>query len=89
MFIDILESAWTCFSIEKPVVLCLGLGSPSLSHIARVQLAFLTEACQQLKVNHEDISIYDPVFTAEDHLLFEELNMKVLIEMVDKACSIP
>lgn len=38
------------FSNDKPVVLCLGLGSPSSSRIARVQLAFLTETCQLLKV---------------------------------------
>jgi hypothetical protein len=29
------------------------------------------------------VSIYDPIFTKEDHLLFEELNMKVT---TDKAC---
>ena len=122
LLIDILETSWNCFSTEKPVILCLGLGSPTLSHVARVQLAFLAETCQQMKVvcilyyhsaspsialprtpspqkkkflfffffslplpppylfgqNHQDVSIYDPIFTKEDHLLFEELNMKVL-----------
>jgi len=73
------------FSNEKPVVLCLGLGSPSSSRIARAQLAFLTETCQLLKVDHQDVSMYDPIFTKEDHLLFEEeLNMKVT---TNKACG--
>jgi len=74
----LLESSWrSLFSNEKPVVLCLGLGSPSSSRIARAQLAFLTETCQLLKVDHQDVSMYDPIFTTEDHLLFKELNMKV------------
>lgn len=51
MLLDLLESSWrSLFSNDKPVVLCLGLGSPSSSRIARVQLAFLTETCQLLKV---------------------------------------
>ena len=51
MLLDLLESSWRSLSSnEKPVVLCLGLGSPSSSRIARVQLAFLTETCQLLKV---------------------------------------
>jgi hypothetical protein len=51
MLLDLLESSWrSLFSTEKPVVLCLGLGSPSSSRIARAQLAFLTETCQLLKV---------------------------------------
>ena len=29
------------------------------------------------------MSIYDPIFTTEDHLLFKELNMKVT---TNKAC---
>ena len=118
MLLDLLQSSWaSLFSTEKPVVLCLGLGSPSSSRITRAQLAFLTETCQLLKVvcgfhpvlfigiyyfnqknflsvlmmmmmdcfllffilkqDHQDVSIYDPIFTTEDHLLFEELNMKV------------
>ncbi|KAF8810135.1 hypothetical protein BYT27DRAFT_7162283 [Phlegmacium glaucopus] len=85
--LDIMKSSWHCFSTEKPVVLCLGLGSPSSSHVSRVQLAFLSEACQSLEVNPGDISIYDPVFTTEDHLLFEELNMKVLIETANKSAA--
>lgn len=51
LLLDLLESSWrSLFSNEKPVVLCLGLGSPSSSRIARAQLAFLTETCQLLKV---------------------------------------
>ena len=120
MLLVILESSWSLFSTEKPVVLCLGLGSPSSSRIARVQLAFLTETCQLLKVvctfpfclkdlnflfflsntnfffddndplypeqDHQDVTVYDPIFTTEDHLLFEELNMKVT---ANKACGSP
>jgi hypothetical protein len=33
--------------------------------------------------DHQDVSIYDPIFTTEDHLLFEELNMKIT---ANKAC---
>ena len=51
MLLDLLESSWSnLFPPEKPAVLCLGLGSPSSSRIARAQLAFLMETCRLLKV---------------------------------------
>lgn len=55
MCVEILEDAWENFSAvdaptRGPKVLCLGLGSPSSSQIARIQLAFLTEACKRLEV---------------------------------------
>ncbi|KDR81835.1 hypothetical protein GALMADRAFT_240074 [Galerina marginata CBS 339.88] len=79
--VQILESSWSAFSssARTPAILCLGLGSPSASLNARIQLAFLTETCKRLKVAHDAISIYDPIFTTEDiALLEEELQMRVL-----------
>ncbi|PPR03956.1 hypothetical protein CVT26_001161 [Gymnopilus dilepis] len=75
---QILVNSWHAFCPARPpAVLCLGLGSPSLSQNARTQLAFLTEACKLLNVVHEEISIYDPVFTQEDTAFLErELQMK-------------
>ena len=77
--LDLLKSSWDCFSTETPVILCLGLGSPSSSHIARVQLAFLTEACQQLKV----VCVYS--FTAAQmysFFFFLNRNMKTFLSMI-------
>lgn len=48
--VEIIKTSWDEFSAETPAVLCLGLGSPSSSPVARIQLAFLTETCQQLNV---------------------------------------
>ncbi|PPQ68941.1 hypothetical protein CVT25_009035 [Psilocybe cyanescens] len=75
---QILDSSWSDFSSQRPAILCLGLGSPSSSQIARVQFAFLTETCKRLDVAHDNVSLYDPIFTTEDTVLFEELQMKVL-----------
>jgi SRR1 len=57
MCVEILEDAWKDFSaVDAPTptrglkVLCLGLGSPSSSQIARIQLAFLAETCKRLEV---------------------------------------
>jgi len=55
MCVEILENAWKNISVVDAStcgakVLCLGLGSPSSSQIARVQLAFLTEVCERLKL---------------------------------------
>ncbi|KAF9533500.1 hypothetical protein CPB83DRAFT_845366 [Crepidotus variabilis] len=59
-------------------LLCLGLGSPSASLNARVQLAFLTEACKILDIALDLGLIYDPVFAEEDIAYFKTLQMKVL-----------
>ena len=48
--VEIIKSSWDEFSAEAPAVLCLGLGSPSSSPVARIQLAFLAETCQRLNV---------------------------------------
>ncbi|KAF8162900.1 hypothetical protein B0H34DRAFT_693382 [Crassisporium funariophilum] len=73
-----LETLWKDFSSETGAVLCLGLGSPTSSHTARVQLAFLAETCKRLNVDHDAVSFYDPVFTSDDVGLIEQLQMKVL-----------
>ncbi|KAF6764769.1 hypothetical protein DFP72DRAFT_869208 [Ephemerocybe angulata] len=65
---------------DAPLVLCLGLGSPSNSPNANVQLAFLLEACKDLDITYERIAVYDPVFSEEDLLLFKELRIQVLSE---------
>lgn len=36
--------------MESPTVLCLGLGSPTGSRDARIQLAFLLAACHELDI---------------------------------------
>ncbi|KAF8911160.1 SRR1-domain-containing protein, partial [Gymnopilus junonius] len=79
-FVEILENSWNTFSAAPPsAILCLGLGSPTASQNARIQLAFLTETCKLLNVAHSAISIYDPVFTQEDTAFLEkELQMTVL-----------
>ncbi|KAF9036597.1 SRR1-domain-containing protein [Panaeolus papilionaceus] len=78
----LLQSSWgqlTNGSGPPKAMLCLGLGSPTTSHNARVQLAFLTEICQLLKAT-DAVSIYDPVFTPEDVDVLEQLHMNVLSE---------
>ncbi|KAJ7275411.1 SRR1-domain-containing protein [Mycena haematopus] len=59
-------------------VLCLGLGSPSSSPNSRAQLAFLLEICKSVPIKHDNVSIYDPVFSAEDGALFEKLGFRML-----------
>ncbi|KAF5387126.1 hypothetical protein D9615_001843 [Tricholomella constricta] len=61
-------------------VLCLGLGSPSTSPNARVQLAFLLAICDSLNIDRAKVSLYDPVFTAEDASLLAELQVQLLTE---------
>lgn len=76
----ILKGAWSVISPEPPAILCLGLGSPTMSPNSNIQLAFLVEMCRDLKIEHDNVSLYDPVFTAEDTALFEDLHMRVLTE---------
>ncbi|KIK67752.1 hypothetical protein GYMLUDRAFT_155023, partial [Collybiopsis luxurians FD-317 M1] len=59
-------------------VSCLGLGSPESSDNARAQMAFLLKACDYFNIDHSSISVFDPVFTDEDKLLFRELGVSVL-----------
>lgn len=51
-----------------------------MSPNSNIQLAFLVEMCRDLKIEHDNVSLYDPVFTAEDTALFEDLHMRVLTE---------
>ncbi|KAJ4479214.1 SRR1-domain-containing protein [Lentinula aciculospora] len=64
---------------QKYTVTCLGLGSPETSDNARAQLAFLLKTCDCFNIqNYTKISIYDPVFTEEDKLLFVQLGICVM-----------
>jgi len=76
----IVKECLSIASLASPQVLCLGLGSPSTSVNARVQLALLLDVCDYLKVDREHVSVYDPVFTAEDASLFGELRIRLLTE---------
>ncbi|KAJ8078722.1 sensitivity to red-light reduced protein [Marasmius tenuissimus] len=62
------------FDTKEPFSLvCLGLGSPSSSPISRAQFAFLLYLCDSLHLTTlSRVSLYDPVFTDEDHKLFED-----------------
>lgn len=61
-----------------PDVLCLGLGSPSSSRVARAQLAFLISSCTILEIVLSNVSVYDPVFTDADKALFQSFGMRCL-----------
>ncbi|KDQ60616.1 hypothetical protein JAAARDRAFT_555598 [Jaapia argillacea MUCL 33604] len=58
-------------------VVCLGLGSPSTSVNARLQLGFLLRLCEDFGISHRKVSVYDPVFTQSDVLFLEELQFSV------------
>ncbi|RDB24040.1 SRR1-like protein [Hypsizygus marmoreus] len=75
----LVESLGKAF-LSSPDVLCLGLGSPTSSLNARVQLAFLLEICDHLNIDRARVSVYDPVFTDEDLSLFTELQVQILTE---------
>ncbi|KAF5330962.1 hypothetical protein D9619_005996 [Psilocybe cf. subviscida] len=98
----VIEREWTAkFSRSTNArVVCLGLGSPSASPIARTQLAFLVELSLTIcgasyavaygtgTLRHHTvlfsaiipdvICLYDPVFSADDSVLFSAMNMHVL-----------
>ncbi|KAG1826968.1 SRR1-domain-containing protein [Suillus subaureus] len=87
---DIESNGWitTCLGLVQdalrktnmscPDVLCLGLGSPSSSREARAQLAFLISSCTVLGIAPSDVSVYDPVFTDADKVLFQSFGMRCL-----------
>ncbi|PFH52441.1 hypothetical protein AMATHDRAFT_74233 [Amanita thiersii Skay4041] len=77
---QIINDALKMLAIPFADAICLGLGSPSASRNARIQLAFLLEVCDSLMMNRSTISIYDPVFTAEDLALLDELQLSLLKE---------
>ena len=77
-------------SIHPDEALCLGLGSPSSSTVARTQLAFLVELCAHMDIHPESVSLYDPVFTEEDKQLFQDhLKFNVLPDSSNCASEIP
>jgi hypothetical protein len=44
----------------------LGLGSPTRSAVSRFQLALALVLAQHLRIDAEDVDLYDPVFTPVD-----------------------
>ncbi|KAJ7867953.1 SRR1-domain-containing protein [Mycena leptocephala] len=77
---QILQDHLTAHSLSPSQILCLGLGSPSASPNSRAQLGFLLEICKSTRIEHANVSIYDPVFSEEDDALFEQLGFYVLPE---------
>ncbi|OAX35571.1 hypothetical protein K503DRAFT_868169 [Rhizopogon vinicolor AM-OR11-026] len=76
--LDLIQDALRETDISCPDVLCLGLGSPSMSREARAQLAFLIRSCVVLDIG--SVSIYDPVFTDADKEFFQGLGMRCLAD---------
>ncbi|KAI1787924.1 SRR1-domain-containing protein [Ganoderma leucocontextum] len=74
------EEAFAFNSGVAPDVLCLGLGSPSSSRDARAQLAFLLAVCDDLRIAPTNVSVFDPVFTDQDHQLLTQLGLTELPE---------
>ncbi|KAI0670584.1 SRR1-domain-containing protein [Trametes maxima] len=74
-----LEEAFAS-SDGAPGVLCLGLGSPAASRDARAQLALLLAVCDDLSIDRTRVSVYDPVFAAEDVQLLAHLRLTALPE---------
>ncbi|TFK72164.1 SRR1-domain-containing protein [Pluteus cervinus] len=77
---ELIDTALASYSFPVTEILCLGLGSPSLSLNARVQLAFLLALCDHLHIDYAKVAIYDPVFEADDLALLESLQMRPLTE---------
>ncbi|KAF8738526.1 hypothetical protein AX14_011177 [Amanita brunnescens Koide BX004] len=75
---QIIDGSLKDLNIAFTGVICLGLGSPSSSQNARVQLAFLLEICDHLLIERRRISIYDPIFSEEDLSLLHDLELTVL-----------
>ncbi|KAI0928336.1 hypothetical protein AcV5_005938 [Taiwanofungus camphoratus] len=75
-----LRSSLNHVSSINPDVLCLGLGSPSVSRDSRAQLAFLLAICDDLCIGRDQISVYDPVFTEQDSELLATLQVKRLAD---------
>ncbi|KAG9318518.1 hypothetical protein JVU11DRAFT_609 [Chiua virens] len=76
--IDLLEKALSGARLKPRKVLCLGLGSPSLSRDARAQLALLINLCAASDIDPGDVCMYDPVFTEADGELFQALGIRCL-----------
>ncbi|KAG1877791.1 SRR1-domain-containing protein [Suillus subalutaceus] len=78
--LGLVQDALRKTNISCPGVLCLGLGSPSLSREARAQLAFLISLYTTLEIAPSDVSVYDPVFTDADKALFQSFGMRCLAD---------
>ncbi|KAL0947083.1 hypothetical protein HGRIS_013224 [Hohenbuehelia grisea] len=76
----ILQEALTCHRFTSPAIICLGLGSPTGSRDALMQLAFLLRVCDTLDISTNQVSLYDPVFTDEDKALFEHHKLRLITE---------
>ncbi|KAF8892567.1 SRR1-domain-containing protein [Infundibulicybe gibba] len=76
----IIDTSLKHLPFASPRILCLGLGSPTTSQNARVQLAFLLEISDRLQIDRANITLYDPVFTAEDRSLLGDLRLPLLPE---------
>lgn len=57
---------------------CLGLGSPSESRSARLQLAWILELLSYANIPLSEVSLYDPVFTEEDINGFQSLGLNAV-----------
>lgn len=77
---QLLRDALASLRLSAHRVLCLGLGSPAASRDARAQLAFLLAVCDDLSLDRTHISVYDPVFTADDTRLLDALGVHRLAE---------
>jgi len=62
--------------------LCLGLGSPMESLNARAQLSGLIRICKHFGLAHDNVRIYDPVFTPVDRQGLAD--MQFIVETEDK-----
>lgn len=76
--LGLIQGALRKTDMPCPDVLCLGLGSPSSSRVARAQLAFLISSCTILEIVLSNVSVYDPVFTDADKALFQSFGMRCL-----------
>lgn len=61
---------------ESPSILCLGLGSPSVSRASRMQLSLLHEICNRLNMPSSAVSLYEPVFTPDDITGLQQLGFE-------------
>ncbi|XP_052781042.1 SRR1-like protein [Mya arenaria] len=59
-------------------IVCYGLGSFVESYIAKYQLALLHALRENLQVRSEQCEVYDPIFTADEKGVLDELGFTVL-----------
>ncbi|KZT69076.1 SRR1-domain-containing protein [Daedalea quercina L-15889] len=85
----IVRESLDAIHLQRPDVLCLGLGSPSASRDARAQLAFLLAICDDLQIDRAHVSVYDPVFAAEDIALLAALGHVAAAAPASASCPPP